>query len=395
MRKKLSFLTAVVLAGMLMLSGCQEDKKNVYEQAGKDLDQEYYEYALEGYKEVISSGTLLPEAYRGAGIAYLRMGKYENAITSFTNALAQKKISKALRKDLLSYRATAYLKSEKYNKALADCQTLAAEFTMDASSYFLTGMVSLEMDSYEQARSNFDHAYAENSTYDMGIRIYQIYLEKGMEADGTKYLEASLKNEASTPEEFLDRGKVYYYMEDYENARKELITAANNDNTEALLILGMVYMDQKDISNARSMYTEYIAKVGSSAKGYNGLAQCDIHEKKYEEALLNIQKGIEVASTEELQDLLYNEMIIYEERLDFQTAKEKALAYLTMFPDDSEMKRELTFLKSRTEVGDLADTPEPTPVPEEDSEEEFESYEESYDESYEESYEEYDSEEGY
>lgn len=388
MRKKTCFFAAVLMTGMLLLSGCNENEKHVFEQAGKDLDQEYYEYALEGYRDVIASGILLPQSYRGAGIAYLRMGKYDNAITSFTNALAQPKVSKALRKDLLSYRATAYLKSKKNYKALADCETLAEEYDMDANSYFLTGMVSLEMDSYDQARANFDRAFLASPTYDMGIRIYQVYLEKGMEADGTKYLEAALENEASTPEEYLDRGKVYFYMEDNESARQELITAANMNNTEALLLLGMVYMEQKDYSNSRSMYQEYIAKVGSSAKGYNGLAQCDIHEKKFAEALEKIRKGKEIASTEEYKDLLYNEMIVYEEQMDFQTARARAEEYLSLFPGDANVKRELVFLKSRTDYAIPYE--EPPAETTENSEEDYNSYdEESYDSDYDSDYEEY------
>jgi tetratricopeptide (TPR) repeat protein len=339
----------LLLAGVLLLTGCGDSKKNVFEQAGKDLEQEYYEYALEGYEEVIADGSHLPQAYRGAGIANLRMSRYEEAIEDFTSALECEKVSKALRKDILSYRATAYLKDGQYDNALADCQRLAQEYSMDANSYFLTGMVALEMDSYEEASSNFEQAYAENSTYEMAIRIYQVYLDKEMEADGTKYLEVALTKEAKTAEDYCDRGKVYYYMEDYEKAKKELTTAANQDDTEALLLLGMVYLGQNDISNARSMYQEYIAQTGSSAKGYNGLAQCDIADGNYSDALENISKGLEIATTEEMQDLLSNEIVVYERQLDFQTALEKAREYLALFPNDESISRELIFLKSRIE----------------------------------------------
>ena len=71
---------------------------------------------------------------------------------------------------------------------MADCQTLGEDFEMDAGSYFLTGKVALAMDSYEEAASNFKQAYGEDSTYDMAIQIYEAYLDKDMEADGTRYL---------------------------------------------------------------------------------------------------------------------------------------------------------------------------------------------------------------
>ena len=116
---------------------------------------------------------------------------------------------------------------------MADCQTLGEDFSMDAGSYFLTGKGALAMDSYEEAASNFKQAYGEDSTYDMAIEIYEAYLDKDMEADGTRYLEAALSSEAKDAQDHCDRGRVYYYMEDYSNAKKELLEATKKDNTEA------------------------------------------------------------------------------------------------------------------------------------------------------------------
>ena len=63
-----------------------------------------------------------------------------------------------------------------------------------------------------------------------------------MEADGTKYLETSLKTEAKTAEDYCERGKVYYYMEDYDNARTELSAAADKNSTEAVLLLSLIHI---------------------------------------------------------------------------------------------------------------------------------------------------------
>lgn len=208
------------VTGVLLLGGCGSEKTKIYEQAGKDLSQGSYKYALEEYQSSIQNGVKLAQSYRGAGIASLRLGKYEDAVNSFTEALNCDKVSKSLRKDILSYRATAELKSGKYEDAMADCQTLGEDFSMDAGSYFLTGKVALAMDSYEEAASNFKQAYGEDSTYDMAIEIYEAYLDKDMEADGTRYLEAALSSEAKDAQDHCDRGRVYYYMEDYSNAKK-------------------------------------------------------------------------------------------------------------------------------------------------------------------------------
>ena len=348
MKKKTTPWILAALGCIAMLSGCQGEKQKIYEQAEQNLEQGSYEAALSGYETSAANGVHLPQSYRGMGIASLRMGDYEGAIESFTNALNCEKVSKSLAQDILSYRITAEIRAQQYENAMADCQTLARDYSMDADGYYLAGTVALAMDSYDEAMTNFDEAYVEEPTYDMALQIYQAYLERDMEADGTRYLEAALETEPKDAEDYCDRGRAYYYMQDYSNAQKELIEAVNNDSTEALLILGMVYLASDDISNARAMYQEYTAAEGESAGGYNGLALCDIAEENYDAALANISTGLPLASEEERQDLLFNEIVAYERKLDFSKAQEKAEEYLEVYPDDESVQKELAFLKTRT-----------------------------------------------
>ena len=345
--KKIICLLAAGL-GALLLTGCGGENQKTYEQANADLEEANYDYALNEYQACISAGYKLAQSYRGSGIVKLRTGDYQGAIDDLTNALNDEKTGKSDRKDLLEYRAAAELKAELYDQAMADCQTLAEDYSLNANDYYLTGCVALAMDSYDEASSNFTEAYGEDATYDRAIQIYEAYLEKDMEADGTRYLEAALKTEAKNAEDYCNRGKVYYYMEDYSNAQKELTEAVNQKSTEGMLLLGMVYRAQGDTSNARSMYQQYVSEDDSEpAKGYNGLALCDMDDGSYDSALENISKGLEDASTEEMQDLLFNEIVVYEKKLDFSTALSKMQEYIKMFPDDENAAKELTFLQSR------------------------------------------------
>ena len=141
------------------------------------------------------------------------------------------------------------------------------------------------------------------------------------------------------------------------NAQKELTDASNQGSTEALLVLGMVYGAQSDYANARAMYQQYINQklddtsgnqTQTAAQGYNGLAVCDMAEGSYDSALENISSGITIASDDEMQSLLFNEIVAYEKKLDFSTAQEKAVSYVGMYPEDEEAAKELDFLKSRT-----------------------------------------------
>lgn len=347
MKKKNTAVIVAVCMAVSVLAGCGGEKQKIYEQAGKDLEQGSYEYALQGYEASVANEVKLPHSYRGAGIASLRLGNYEEAAEYFTKALNCEKLGKALKKDLLAYRATSYMKSGSYEEAMADCQILSEEHDMDADLYFLSGKAALALDSYEEAASNFQQAYKEDSTYDMAIRIYEVYRDKEMEADGTGYLEAALESAPKDAQDYCDRGRVYYYMDDYGNARESLIEASNQGNTQALLLLGMVYMAQKDISNARAMYMEFVSREEKAARGYNGLALCDIAEGNYDAALENIGTGVLIADTEEMQSLLFNEVVVYEKKLDFATALQKVKEYREMFPEDKAAAREMAFLKTR------------------------------------------------
>ena len=350
--KKIICLLAAGL-GALLLTGCGGENQKTYEQANADLEEANYDYALNEYQACISAGYKLAQSYRGSGIVKLRTGDYQGAIDDLTNALNDEKTGKSDRKDLLEYRAAAELKAELYDQAMADCQTLAEDYSLNANDYYLTGCVALAMDSYDEASSNFSEAYGSDSTYEMAIQIYEAYLGQDMEADGTRYLEAALKTEAKTADDYCERGKVYYYMDDYENARTELTTAADKGSTEATLILGMVYMAQGDTSNARSFYQQYIDADGDDpAKGYNGLALCDISDGDYDSALQNISQVLGDATSDEMRDLLFNEIVVYEKKLDLSTALSKAQEYVQTFKDDDAAAKELTFLQSR--VGNQA-----------------------------------------
>lgn len=103
-------LTAGLTFGML--TGCGGEEKKTYDQACADLAQGSYDYALQGYQSSITAGYKTAEAYRGAGIANIHLGNYQDAIDSLTNGLNDEKAGKALKKDMLAYRATAELKSE-------------------------------------------------------------------------------------------------------------------------------------------------------------------------------------------------------------------------------------------------------------------------------------------
>ena len=66
------------------------------------------------------------------------------------------------------------------------------ELSEDAQSCYLAGRVALAVDDYDLAKENFQKVIEEDSGYQQAVQIYEAYLERGMEADGTVYLEQAL-----------------------------------------------------------------------------------------------------------------------------------------------------------------------------------------------------------
>ena len=64
-------------------------------------------------------------------------------------------------------------------------------------------------------------------------------------------------------------------------------------------------------------------------------------------ALENIQKGLAENNEAENQGLLFNEIVAYEYKREFTTAKQKMQAYLKEYPEDAEALRENEFLSTR------------------------------------------------
>ena len=55
MKKTKTVLILAAVTGALLLGGCGSEKTKIYEQAGKDLSQGSYKYALEEYQSSIQN----------------------------------------------------------------------------------------------------------------------------------------------------------------------------------------------------------------------------------------------------------------------------------------------------------------------------------------------------
>ena len=344
MKKVLAILSLLILT----ISGCGNDKADQYYEKGiESIEQKDYETAIDALEQVIQAEERLPEAYRAYGIAWMSKESYPEAIAAFSRSLnAMDDENEEFEKDVMYYLAECRLLQGEVDKSIEVYGDILKK-GMDPQAFFLRGKVYMNRNDYEKAEKDFTRAVDGCKDYNLYINIYQIYAEKNKAVDGDKYLEQALAMEPETGENYYHRGRIYEYRKDYEKAKEELIKSLNLEYDDAMLLLGRIYLEMDDSASARSMYREYLSQSENSARAYNGLAICDIYEENYDSALENIQKGLAENNTEEAKGLLYNEIVAYEGKRDFDTAKEKMKAFLEKYPDDVEALRENEFLSTR------------------------------------------------
>lgn len=332
---------------LFLLTGCGKDKVSDYDLGCEDLLGKNYDSAIANFEVAIADGKHEAEAWRGEGVAYYNLGRYEEAKQALeqAEALADEK-DEALRTDILSYLAAVLYRQGDYQGSVSTCDKLL-ELKKSKEGYFLRGRSNLHLDDYDSAAADFDKAVADSKEYDDYLNVYQVYTECDLKADGDEYLERALDIEGKDKEGRYNRGRIYYYLEEYDKAKEELTASYNDGYKQAAVYLGKVYAELGDTTNARAMYHECLEDEELKAKAYNGIAYCDILDGDYDTALTNIQAGLEAGDEDEKQGLLFNEIIAYEKKADYASAKEKIAAYLALYPTDEAAIKENYFLETR------------------------------------------------
>ena len=145
-------------------------------------------------------------------------------------------------------------------------------------------------------------------------------------------------------------GRINFELKDYDAAINDLKTAVEGKVDGAVMLLGKIYLLNKDTDSARELFRSGLSTEGQGSVCYNGLALCDIADGDYDSALSNISSGLSSGDGKVQEELLFNEIIVYEKKLDFTTALEKAKAFAESYPQNTDAARELKFLQNRTKA---------------------------------------------
>lgn len=335
------------LALMGLLTGCGSDNENVTE-GMKLIGELNYQGALAEFDEAEQLSENARLIARGRGIAYMGMMDYEQAITYLKASLAGSDgWIEPIDYDLNFYLATAYTKSGQYQEAKAVYDAILALRPQEEDAYFLRGNILLKLADYEAAKQDFDKVIAmDGKNYDRLIEIYQVLDSFGYKEVGQAYLQNAL-DAGENKMKAYDKGRIYYYMGEYQKAYIALEEARADGNAESYLYLGKAYEATGDYNYASSVYNDYLSKDSKNAEVYNQLGLCEMAKKDYQKALAAFQAGLQVEDNGMLQSLSFNEIVAYEYLGEYKKAAVLLDSYLKLYPDDEKAKREQQFLLTR------------------------------------------------
>ena len=346
---KTGILALAMLLGMGLLCGCGKNAKSEQTEAGMEqVRQMDYSGALTTFDSALAAGEDARLVYRGKGLAYMGMTQYEQAVEQFTECLhlSDGRVQD-IDFDVNYYLAVAYFRNGQTEQARDRYTAILSLRPEETDAHYLRGVAELAIGVYEDAQKDFDSVLKLTSwDCDRLLSIYQSLTEYGYKEIGQQYLEAALQEKGDKLKNY-DKGRIYYYLEDYGQACSLLEQSKDTVGAEACLYLGRAYEATGDYNYATSVYNSFLAKDASNAEVYNQLGLCRMKQGEYEQALEAFQTAMKLEPEELMQTLQFNEIVAYEYLGEYQKATVLMDHYVATYPDDENAAREYEFLKTR------------------------------------------------
>ncbi len=169
------------------------------------------------------------------------------------------------------------------------------------------------------------------------IRVTLLILVAGLLAGCSNYMKEGL--------ELLQTGRYEDAVVAFQN---EIAEEKNLD--EAYRGMGIAYFELEDYGAAVEAFGSALAnEAEETASIYQMLGVSYLKLDEYEKALENYNKALEMRDcTEEMrQEILFNEIAIYELQSEWELLKEKVAAYMEAYPEDDRMDKTAEFLETR------------------------------------------------
>ncbi|MDD6036921.1 MAG: tetratricopeptide repeat protein [Lachnospiraceae bacterium] len=313
-----------------------------YEEARKALEHAVVEQNLELTRKNNK------RAWRAIGITYYEEKDYDNAKLYFEKALAESMLPE-LDADIRMYLADTLECEGDYEAAIAVYDTLLSERKEYAAGYRARAYMSYVLGAYEESLADYDAAILlEPKNFDLYFGKYNVLGKLGKTSEQLELLGQITKIENPTSEDLYFIAKAQYFSGEYDTALDGLMTAAESGYEDSYFYAGEICRMRNDYGQAIHNYERYIEGSGAKdAAAYNQMAICQLRQERLSEALETVLAGQKLSDTLHGKQLLFNEVVILEKMGNYNTAYERAAAYIRQYPEDEKMQEELRFLSTR------------------------------------------------
>lgn len=311
--------------------------------------------ALEQFDAVINENTtsrkgqkLNKFAYRGKGIAYLQKLEFQNALDCFVAALAISADSD-WNVDIMYYKANA-------QECLGDTDTAIETYGMvlemdpgNVLALLARANLYREKSDFSRAISDYEAVLSKDKdNYSAYIGLYTSYRDQGEEEKAVKALDSASRLKIDNNEDKYLLGQVHFYQGNFTSAKIEMQNAVENGFTEANFFLAEIAMAEEQYEQAIEYYDIYRASIiTTSPTVCNQEAVCYLALFDYDNAQEMINLGLSFGASAARQQLLRNQIAVYEGRYDFQAAYDAFQTYIVEYPYDDEAIEEYKFVKKR------------------------------------------------
>ncbi|SFR76396.1 tetratricopeptide repeat protein [Anaeromicropila populeti] len=323
--------------GMCLIQLEQYDKARI--QFDKAILEKENKIVLENNKQ----------AYRGQGLCDFYDNQYANAVKWFDKALSIQELE-SMNLDILNYKADALMYQGNYKEAVETLTKYIDKKKSDFRVYLKRANAYFKAQSYEESIGDYEKVLdLEGTNCEAYVGEYFVYLKMNQIEKADSVLDKALAMKTKTDEDFYNLAVIQYYKEDYDTAIQGFEASKNKGFTEADYYIGKIYENKKEYDKAAEHFVSYLenTELIESAAVYSALAEVYLKTEQYDLGLKAVQAGIELNDGSFIQQLLYNQITLYELLADYELAFEKANDYLELYPEDEKMQRELKFILTR------------------------------------------------
>ncbi len=369
---KKGWISLFLAVALLALASCNEAEKT-FEKAENAYFSEDYSEASRLYKRALSQGygdsdliqaklslalfqsgeeadantrieallkkDLSSEVLKTAGIFYFVSGNDESALDAFKRSISENGSDKD--PETAGFIGEILFRTGKPLEALEYFNALILQNFERISHEIMAGECYLSVRQFEAASAYFDMLEAEEGVKPSHYAaVYRKCVKYEAYETGLVYFRKGLSLIESGSKEMTE--SEFYYVSG--KLKKDDSSAETNTATEALAAAEKAILN-KEYDEAEKALDKCLSLDPNSAYAYNGLFMLKVLAGDTTGAQQMIPKILALGNEKVIQNMRWNEFILYEMKEDFEKAMECLKEYLRNYPDDTAALAEKAFLE--------------------------------------------------